>query len=247
MEGEINFIMNKNQNPIWIVSDDKSLIDWASRPFGKERAVIKVDYQRIPTRPSPALILIGCDYQCRCHVCARRFQVPPLFSDVPSVIARPLLMKNMRSNLGEYLISNFSDPPSNQELDKIGELRQLELLQRSLKYSHDPALRIIRLQQQIVESRGKAAKVSLLAKQTGLSISRLSTSFKQATGLPLKSFLNKVRICYCLWELVCSEIPIKHIALDVGYRPASFSLKFHQALGMWPSEARRLNRYLINS
>ena len=228
------------RKPIWIVSKDKSLFDWASKVFGKERAIIEVDHESIPTKHFPALILLGCDYQCQCDICASRFQVPLIFPAVTTFIARPVLAKKWESEVGEFLISDFSGPRSNQKLYKIDELRQFELHQRFLEHSHNPASRIIRLQQQIVHSRGKANRVSELAKQIDLSSPRLSAIFKQGAGVPMKSFLNKVRLCRCLWELISSDKPIKTIALEFGYKPVSLSLKFRQTFGSWASEIRRL-------
>jgi len=226
--------------PIWVVSKDNRLFDWASKVFGKDRAIVQVDPRDIPARAFPVLILLGCDYQCQCDICASRFRVPLIFPAITTFIARPVLSKNRQSEVGEFLIFDFSRPRSNRELYKFHELERLEMGQRFLEHSHNPASRIIRLQQQIVNSRGKANRVSELAKQIDLSGSRLSAIFKQEAGVPLKSFLNKLRLCRCLWELISSDKPIKTIALEVGYKPVSLSLKFHETFGIWASEIRRM-------
>jgi AraC-like DNA-binding protein len=228
------------QLPIWAVSTDKTLFDWTSKVFKKERAVFKIDPNKILHGPFPALILIECDYQCRYDICVRRFRIPLLFPEVPSVIARPVLLKDKKQHPAEYLIAHISDPQSKQEIHESEGWRRVDIQRRFFLFTPDPTLKPIRLQQEIIDSRGKVAKVGNLAKQVALSIPRLSTAFSQATGIPLKSYLNKVRLCHAMWELTSSEKSIKNIALDYGYKSASFSLRFHRTFGKWPSETRKL-------
>src|SRR5215211_5472209 len=77
---------------------------------------------------------------------------------------------------------------------------------------------------------------------------RLSTSPRHLqrvfsdTGLGFRSYLRRVRMAHALDLLSNSEIPINHVARQVGYSdPGQFSKAFRRTYGVTPSRAREVD------
>lgn len=223
--------------PIWLASEDKKLYYWASEVYHRKISIISIAANRIPLRTRPALILIGCDYLCQYEKCVRNFLISILFPDVPFSFVMPVLLKKRSPLLDYYLLS----PLKYLRINKSGANREKST--RKLEEPHQVGLWkryssvILQLQQEIIDGHGKIFRVSDLAKRANLSVSHLSTRFKKETGIRLKDYINRIRLCRGLWELISTDKAIKRVALELGYKPESFSLKFRRVFKVCPSQA----------
>lgn len=227
---------------IWIASQDRDLLNLASRIFGRKCTPIGTSASDIRPGPRPRLILVGCDYQCQFLKCANNFVVALFHLDVPIRMIRLNLLLECQANLGRYLISRLGSPGLDDEANKINELAKFEGIHHRGIFPSDPLSNVIRLQRDILDSRGRAFKVSELKRKNTHSASWQSASFKKTTGMSIKTFANKIRLCHCLWELLSTSKSVKCIALDFGYKPTSFSHRFHKTFGIWPSSVRHRKR-----
>ncbi len=80
-----------------------------------------------------------------------------------------------------------------------------------------------------------------LAKLAGLQLGHFVRTFRQQVGVTPKRYFMKRRRAACRRLLAGSEIPIKEIALDLGFqRLSDFSTWFRQAEGISPREFRQM-------
>lgn len=83
-------------------------------------------------------------------------------------------------------------------------------------------------------------KLSLLARQVGLSKNHLCTLFRRETGFRFVDFLHQVRIDRACQLLLTTGLRVSEIAACVGYRDAKyFSKVFQKYKNISPSEYRR--------
>ncbi|WP_407353784.1 helix-turn-helix domain-containing protein [Luteimonas sp. R10] len=79
-----------------------------------------------------------------------------------------------------------------------------------------------------------------LADVVGMSRFHFCSAFRAATGSPPHEYLARMRIKAACELLRGGHLPIKHVALAVGYgTPSAFSAAFHKAMGMTPRQFRR--------
>ena len=80
-----------------------------------------------------------------------------------------------------------------------------------------------------------------LARRGGVSVSQLERDFINLLGLPPRRYVTKVRIDAAIDLLESSNDTIVSIAHACGYADQSaFTRRFHSAVGLSPSEYRRL-------
>jgi len=92
-----------------------------------------------------------------------------------------------------------------------------------------------------------SCEAQALAHLVNLSSSRLSHLFKAATGVSLQSFLSDVRLQKAAELLQSTDMPVKEISYQVGYRHApSFVRAFRGKLGASPNDYRNRQRNLLS-
>jgi len=74
----------------------------------------------------------------------------------------------------------------------------------------------------IKDNYAKSFSLKELATRCGLNPSYFSRAFKQATGMPLFTFLNHLRVQKACMLLKRSNMPIIEVAYAVGYNNLSF-------------------------
>ena len=80
----------------------------------------------------------------------------------------------------------------------------------------------------------------LVAKEAGLSVSRLAHVFKAQTGMGFTAYLNMIRINWAKYYLTNSHLRVGETAFQVGFSNLShFNHVFRQAMGLPPTEYRR--------
>jgi AraC-like DNA-binding protein len=226
------------KEPIWVSSIDKSLLDWVKRNCGEDIVIVNPIHLGVTFVSRPKLMILACDYQCQREICFGQFYVANQYRELPTYFARPIYNKELCDHPYDYVISSVKQENSASPGAYFDE-RLLPHYSDNLGHNLRPSTHIaVRLQHELIASRGKLHRVSQLAKNANRSVSWLSTKFKQDVGLGLKEYANKIRLCNCLWELVSGYKSVKCIALEYGYKPTSFSLRFHAVFGTWPSKVR---------
>ncbi len=104
-------------------------------------------------------------------------------------------------------------------------------------FENIPSLNIAFVQKYIVEnSHGNLKGIS---KHFNLSPSHLSRTFKSITGISLKEFKDKIKMCNFLFQLIDGE-PIERLALLSGYCDRfSFCRAFKRIFGIPPSLVKK--------
>ncbi len=86
-----------------------------------------------------------------------------------------------------------------------------------------------------------------LASLVNLSRSRLSHLFKAATGVGLQTFVSDLRLQRAAELLQSTDMPIKEISYQVGYRHApSFVRAFRNKVGSSPHDYRSRQRVVLS-
>lgn len=91
----------------------------------------------------------------------------------------------------------------------------------------------------IQENYGDPMRVPELARLAGLSGYQFEQRMRQIFGLTAGQFIQKTRLEAALQKLRHTAVPIAAVAADCGYSDQSaFTRKFHQTVGMSPTEYR---------
>lgn len=89
----------------------------------------------------------------------------------------------------------------------------------------------------------KPPSLQELAHQVGTNEKRLTELFRNATGLPVFTWLREERVLLACRLLVESELDIQQIADQVGYGSASnFTTMFRERIGVTPRDYRQARR-----
>lgn len=92
----------------------------------------------------------------------------------------------------------------------------------------------------IRECNGKKLTVAGIARALGISRRQLNGAFRREVGVPVKEYQIRVRIEKALTLLLETDLPIKVIASETGYRSLDhFYRDFRRLTGLTPCEYRR--------
>ncbi|MFH1477724.1 MAG: PocR ligand-binding domain-containing protein [Verrucomicrobiota bacterium] len=81
--------------------------------------------------------------------------------------------------------------------------------------------------------------LTVVAKEAGLSVSRLAHVFKAQTGMSFTAYLNLIRINWAKYYLTNSHVRVSETAFQVGFGNLShFNHVFRQATGLSPTQYR---------
>jgi AraC-like DNA-binding protein len=91
----------------------------------------------------------------------------------------------------------------------------------------------------MAEQRGRMVTVADLAAETGYSASRLRVLFREASGIPLGSYIQNYRINRSMALLRTSALSIAAVAEEAGFgSPQAFSRIFRKKTGQTPRAYR---------
>ena len=102
-----------------------------------------------------------------------------------------------------------------------------------------PVARVLRLVAREYSQPGLS--VDRIAREAGLSRHHFSRLFRRETGTSPHAYLQQFRLQRALDRITCTDLPIKRIALESGYRDyAYFCKEFKRWTHKTPRSARRL-------
>lgn len=103
----------------------------------------------------------------------------------------------------------------------------------------DGSMEIFRIQDWILHNYAQTITVSQIAEIFHYNSAYLSNLYKKTTGVPLKQYINHVRIDAAKKMLISSDSSLKEIAFRCGYMDEKYFFKvFKQLENMTPTEYR---------
>lgn len=100
-----------------------------------------------------------------------------------------------------------------------------------------------RIEERLAELATGIPSLAELAASCGIGTRQLMRAFKVTTGRTVHEHLSTLQLAQARALLGKTELPLKQIALQLGYRhAASFSVAFRRACGETPSNFRRRQR-----
>ena len=101
----------------------------------------------------------------------------------------------------------------------------------------DDAFILQRIKSGIDANPGKAEKLDHMAREYGISISKLSRCFKETYGMPLHAYVIESRLCEGARLLAEGKLTLGEISERVGYaKQSQFAAAFRKRFGVLPKE-----------
>jgi len=198
--------------------------------------------RKINSKEQVDLILYPCDFQCSLTDCSAGFNFIHLYLDIPFAIFRFLPIDTRILLEPAFSLSFFESPRFSPGQEKvIARLRSSESYSKNLILKLHPGhivSKVLAVQTEITENPEELFNLEKSAKTAGISPCWLSHKFREISGITLKTFILKNNLCFGLWSVTSSDKFIKTIAMDLSYKPASFSERFKKAFGVPPSAVR---------
>lgn len=193
---------------------------------------------------------VGCDYRCELRFCFEKFIFLSEYKQIPFLMINPLCLR-IEDQLPElFLISCLEDytlsPDQEKIFSKIKAWVDHSIFSGRLFHPASLHYKILEVQRIILSNPRLKDKVASLGGRVNLSPTWLSSKFKEISGMPLETFILKKKLCYSLWKIISTQQPIKTIALEIGYKPLSFSKRFHDFYGVAPSAIRKRPSFLLS-
>lgn len=104
------------------------------------------------------------------------------------------------------------------------------------RVSHTDRQRLVRARDRLLEDLGKAPSLSELARESGLSQSKLTRGFRELFGNSVYGVFQQTRMIQARDRLMSGNESVMRIASDLGYANAShFAMAFRKQFGINPS------------
>ncbi|MGB9864195.1 MAG: helix-turn-helix domain-containing protein [Candidatus Saccharicenans sp.] len=213
---------------ILVLSKDKGLLSFLKSIYPNSELILADRNFRPSLSLHPEIIIHLCNYNCYQSSCLRQFTLSRFYGGAEFKIIRPVLTQ-INTVDQRYIIQSFHDDKHYRATKET--LKQLFINSYGM---HKAFL----IENFIISNYGKIKRIIAFSKEIKLSNSYLSKLFHKYTKMNLKLFINTINLCFCLWECITSAKPIKAIALDNGYSPITFSVKFKNKFQCSPGEAR---------
>ncbi len=203
-----------------------------------------LDTQQRAKRKKPiGFLLLFCDFRCSPADCSTKLKFALAHRETPFAVLKllPLNKQIQTESVFALCFLESVDLYPDQE-ESVMMLRDSQSYSKNLISRLNPGqivLRVLSLQTDIAENPRDLLDPKKSAEKFGLSPSWLSHKFREISGLTLERFILKNRFCLALWNIISTDIPIKSIALDLGYKPGSFSERFKKEFGASPSFIRK--------
>lgn len=149
-------------------------------------------------------------------------------------ILRPLIIE--RNCKSETLLLEILKEPFLVHKEIISEI---ENSFPSKFHSSTLIYKISEVQKIVMENPSEFNNIRDIASEVFLNPSYLSFKFKEITGISLKEFVRKIKLCNSLWEIISTEEPIRLIARKYGYAHEAFTRIFSSVFGLSPNSVRK--------
>jgi hypothetical protein len=174
----------------------------------------------------PSIIFASCDYSCDIRKCFYIYYSSNTYPNVPFALLRPAFIPPSISLSKEYWLDWIRKPDPNIIQERKITYRGVLPLE---------SMRYLLLQRIIIDKKGKLFDLKSLYTY----VSDVNpVLFKRKSGITLKAYINKVRLCNSMNNLISSNECIKTIARNYGYHPAAFSRSFKCYYGINPEDLR---------
>lgn len=189
--------------------------------------IAKEDLDRIKEIFSLFSCKLNCEHECLKNLISL-FQKNSGFG-----ILRPLMTEK---NCERFLFEILKEPFSYSQQEIISEMKKAF---PSKFHCSTLTHKILEVQRIVIERPEENKSIRDLAFEVALNPSYLSFKFKELTGVSLKEFVRKIKLCKSLWEVISNDEPIKLIARKYGYTYEAFTRIFHSAFGLSPNSVRK--------
>ena len=234
----------RNRGKVLVLLSERDKPDFVKRliPVPSSLRVVGSG-NRFPSLSGFSLVFHVCDYSCSKRNCLRSF-VYLLRRNAPFVVLRPAFFSNAAGFSKGFFLTVFGDnvlSRRHREIKEACERSPYFGWGQGRLHPSDPLHKVLLIQKDVVENPWRNHDLAGISKLIHRSPSWTSSTFKELTGVSLCRFVIDNRLCYSLWKILSSDKSIKEIALDLGYRPLSFSSRFRSQFGIRPS--RVINKY----
>ncbi|HOU49076.1 MAG TPA: AraC family transcriptional regulator [Candidatus Aminicenantes bacterium] len=234
----------RNRGKVLVLISKRDKPDFINRliPFPASLRVVE-SRNRFPSQSGFSLVFHVCDYSCLTRNCLRSF-ISLQRLNTPIVVLRPAIFSKAAGFSKGFFLTFFDDSvlsPRQREMKETCERSRYYGWGQGRLHPSDPLHKVLLIQKDVVENPWRNHDLAGISKLIHRSPSWTSSTFKELTGVSLCRFVINNRFCYSLWKILSSDKSIKEIALDLGYRPLSFSGRFRSQFGIRPS--RVINKY----
>jgi AraC-like DNA-binding protein len=232
-KGEIDLAFSGN---------DKAAIQ-VIRQLERDLPIKALDAQQGAKAKKPiGFMILYCDFQCSPADCCKKLNFALSHRETPFVMLKFLRLDKRIQPEPVFFLSLFEayNLSLSQE-NMIDTLRSSGSYSRNLISRLHPrhiVSKVLTPQNEIAENHNEIIDCKISAETIDLSPSWLSHKFKEISGIGLERFILQNRLCRALWKIISTDELIKKIALNLGYKPASFSERFKEHFGATPSFIR---------
>ncbi len=235
---QMGIVNKQSSGPILLVSNDRTLYEWARPRFDQEVRIVAEPEDEPRIECVPAAVIVGCDYSCVAKECIRKFRIGAFWPGIPVFVARAVLGRLSLKSLNMRLCVPLQDQGSPRSILAGYEISE-EIQSAVIKLKPHVRDSLI-LEHKVVVAHGEIGRIRQIRDLVRMPHTVCSRRFRRAAGIPLKRFLDRIRLCHSLWSLISTSGSIKEIAIEFGFKQGAFSRRFYQAFSLWPSQVRTL-------
>lgn len=213
------------------------------RQLERDLPIKALDAQQGAKAKKPiGFMILYCDFQCSPADCCKKLNFALSHRETPFVMLKFLRLDKRIQPEPVFSLSFFEryglSAGQEEMIDKLRSSGSYSRNRISQLHPSQIVSRVLTLQSEIAENPNEIFDLKKSAETVGLSPSWLSHKFREILGITLERFILKNRLCQALWNIVNTDKLIKTIALDLSYKPASFSERFKEHFGVTPSFIR---------
>ncbi len=174
-------------------------------------------------------------------------ELVPMAGERLRVVRAPILLREMIAHAMRWPLGSAEDDDSRAYFACMARLCPewiADEVQLALPSCRNPKIEAV-----IETMRSSLATITFgqLCRQSALSERSLRRKFSAETGMNWAAYRRRLRILTAIEKIDSTDETIGGIAADVGYEnQAAFAKAFRHAVGMAPSEYRRMKRPSIN-
>lgn len=159
---------------------------------------------------------------------------------IPVGILRPFSFNHKNSlSFSCSIYSPLSLSPIQESIRDLIKESKYHITSEKWQFENLSDLNIAFIQKHIIENHLENSNIRSISRHFNLSLSHLSRTFRSITGINLKGFIDRIKMCNSLFQLI-DERPIEKVASASGYCDRfSFCRAFRRIFSFSPSEAKK--------